>query len=58
MNEPRPIFNHLAQVVRWPTRPTLKTAVVEYMAAKLQTGQRYSEALVNSTLKIWHTFED
>jgi threonine dehydratase len=58
MNPPRHLLNDHAQVERWPTRPAEKTAVVEYLAAKLQAGQRYSETQINLILKAWHTFED
>ncbi|WP_337868677.1 pyridoxal-phosphate dependent enzyme [Meiothermus sp.] len=58
MNALQHLLNDLAQVERWPTKPAEKTAVVEYLAAKFQSGQSYNETQINLLLKAWHTFED
>lgn len=54
----RPLFNPLGQVERWPTKPKEKTLVIEYLARKIQTNQRYSEAQVGEILRNWHTFQN
>lgn len=58
MNALQHLLNDLAQVERWPTKPAEKTAVIEYLAAKFQSGQSYNETQINLLLKTWHTFED
>lgn len=57
MNALKHLLNDLAQVVRWPSMPNEKSAVIEYLAAKFRTGQGYSETQVDTILKTWHTFE-
>jgi threonine dehydratase len=54
----RPLLNPLGQVVRWPAGPGEKSLVVEYLARKFQTNQRYSEVQVGEILCNWHTFQN
>lgn len=55
------IHNHLnaeGQVLRWPSKPKEKTAVIEYLASRFVREKTYSELEVNHILKAWHTFDD
>jgi threonine dehydratase len=56
MKNLRHLLNHSAQVVRWPSEPADKSAVIEYLAAKFCAGRAYSQTQVDSVLKSWQTF--
>lgn len=55
---PANLFNPQKQLVRWPSKSSEKTLVLEYLASRFVAGNLYSETQVNAVLKAWHTFSD
>jgi RimJ/RimL family protein N-acetyltransferase len=52
------LVNQESQITRWPTKPSERTLVAEYLASKFSKDKTYSEKEVNELLKRWHTFSD
>lgn len=45
-------------VMRWPSKAADKTLVLDFLAAKFETGRDYGEREVNDILKSHHSFGD
>lgn len=51
-------YNEAGQVIVWPKKRKDKDTVLQYLAAKFETGVKYHENDINEILKQWHTFHD
>jgi hypothetical protein len=53
--------NHMdseGRLIEWPSKKSLQTVVLVYLAGKFEVGRLYKEREVNDLLKQWHTFGD
>lgn len=41
-----------------PAKKAVRTAVLEYLARKFETGKQYTEKEINAICDNWHTFND
>ncbi len=51
-------MNDDGQIIRWPSKYSLKLIVLEYIAEKLQPNKIYTQKEVDEIITQWHTFEN
>jgi len=53
-----PLLDADGKVKRWPKKAAERTAVLEYLAERFETGKDYTEMEVNAGIGSSHTFSD
>ena len=52
------LINEFDKIVRWPKKPSDKTAVIKYLATKFEYSKKYTEKEVNLIIHNFHSFDD
>ena len=53
-----PLLDADGKIKRWPKKVAERTAVLEYFAAKFESGKDYTEMEVNAIIGPMHSFSD
>ncbi len=54
----KPFLDEDGRLTAWPAKHSKKRIAVEYLASKIERGERFTESEINYILKLNHTFGD
>jgi hypothetical protein len=51
-------MNENGQIIRWPSKYSLKLIVLDYLSEKFESDKTYTQKEVDEIITRWHTFEN
>ena len=52
------LVNEYNKIIRWPKKPTDKSAIIKWLSQQFESNKKYSEKEVNKIIERHHCFDD